>query len=408
MPLQLQTKNLDLTTASDLSLYLHIPFCGTRCTYCAFNTYTNMESLIPVYVDALCHELRLIGQRTEQSLHTIYFGGGTPSMLTVDQVKTILATCRTAFTVKAYAEVTIEANPHSIIDGYFEQLNDAGVNRLSIGMQSAHTGELRMFARQHNAEDVAATVQQARQAGFDNISLDLIFGLPQQTLDMWRDSVETALALQPEHLSMYALILEPETAMTKQVVTGVLPTPDDDLAADMYELADALVTKAGLQQYEISNWAKAGTECIHNLQYWRNLPYLGVGAGAHGYAAGLRYEIVKPIPKYLELATAQHDSMPFPLTATVERTESINQHSRAGAMADHMMTGLRLLQEGVSVSGFANRFGDSIYDVYGTEIECLIGYGLIKVDDINGERTLKLTPQARLISNRVFVEFMQG
>lgn len=381
------------------ALYLHIPFCGTRCTYCAFNTYTNMESLLPAYVDALCHELSWLGRERSLPVHTLYFGGGTPGLLAPDQVERILGECRRSFDVAPGCEITLESNPGSIDGTYLDHLRATGVNRLSLGMQSAHVQELRLFARQHDTDAVAQAVEQARQAGFDNVSLDLIYGVPNQTLEMWRESVAVALSLRPDHLSMYALGLEAGTAMTRWVEAGTLPAPDDDLAADMYDLADQMAQDAGLQQYEISNWAKPGYACQHNLQYWRNAPYLGVGAGAHGYAAGLRYEVVRPIQRYIELAAGQESPLPFPMTPTVEHSEPIDHD---GSMAEHMMTGLRLVEEGISVDGFRQRFGADLNNVYGDEIDWLLRYDLLRQD---GD-TLRLAPRARLLSNQVFLKFM--
>jgi oxygen-independent coproporphyrinogen-3 oxidase len=385
-------------TTQPISLYLHIPFCGTRCTYCAFNTYTTFDALIPNYVEAMCNELRLLGRVTPDPLHTIYFGGGTPSLLTPAQVRQIIDTIRRSFSVQADAEITLEVNPGSIDAAYFVALRETGVNRLSIGMQSAHDSELRLFQRDHGVDAVPITVERARAAGFDSLSLDLIYGVPNQTLAMWETSVKAALAIKPDHLSMYSLQLEDGTPLTKQVQRGLLVKPDDDLAADMYELADNLVTTAGLSQYEISNWARLGHECRHNLQYWRNLPYLGVGAGAHGYAAGLRYEVVRPIPKYLELAAQSDPALPYPLTSTVERSEPIDA---SASIAEHMMTGLRLVREGIDLADFEQRFGVSLMHMYGDVIERFIGYGLLRLDDT----ALHLTPAARLVSNQIFLEF---
>jgi oxygen-independent coproporphyrinogen-3 oxidase len=384
---------------SNLSLYLHIPFCGTRCTYCAFNTYTNVEALIPTYVQAMRSELGWLGRGTTQPLHTLYFGGGTPSLLSTAQISSILETCKQAFTLAPDAEITLEANPGTVDYSYLQQLRRTGVNRLSLGMQSAHTQELRLFARQHTVDAVAKAMHDARCAGFENISLDLIYGVPNQTLQMWRESVETALLLRPDHLSMYALGLETGTSMAKWVERGWLPTPDDDLAADMYELADTLACSAGLQQYEISNWARPGLACRHNLQYWRNEPYLGVGAGAHGYAAGIRYEVVKPIQRYIDLAMQQMGSLPFPMTPTIERHESIDM---LGQMAEHMMTGLRLIGEGVNVSDFRERFGRPLEQVYGEALDKLVTYDLLCRE---GD-AIRMTPRARLLSNQVFLQFM--
>ncbi len=382
-----------------LSLYLHVPFCKTRCTYCAFNTYTNAEAYLPVYVAALCNELRWLGHVTQQPIHTIFFGGGTPSLLSPSQIADILQTCRAAFQISPEAEITLEVNPFSASEAYFEQVRAAGVNRLSIGMQSVHRSELRLMARNHDVDAVPRTVRAARAAGFENINLDLIFGLPYQTLAMWLESLQAALALQPQHLSLYALELESGTAMTRDVERGRLPLPDDELAAEMYEAADELLTQHGLLQYEISNWARPGWECRHNLQYWRNLPYLGVGAGAHGYADSIRYAVVRPIPRYIALASAQDAPLPFPFTASVEWHECIDAQT---AMLEHLFTGLRLVRQGVRDSEFRARFGIALSEVFGEPLAKLRAQGLLQHE---GD-TWRLSRSARLISNRVFAALL--
>jgi oxygen-independent coproporphyrinogen-3 oxidase len=382
-----------------LSLYLHIPFCKTRCTYCAFNTYTNAEAYLPAYVAALRDELRRLGDVTRQPIHTIFFGGGTPSLLSPSQIANILQTCRAAFQILPEVEITLEVNPFSVRDAYFERVRAAGVNRLSIGMQSVHHSELRLMARDHDAEAVPRTVRAARAAGFQNINLDLIFALPYQTLAMWLESLQAALALQPQHLSLYALELESGTAMTRDVERGRLPLPDEELAAEMYEAADELLAQHGLLQYEISNWARPGWECRHNLQYWHNLPYLGVGAGAHGYADGVRYAIVRPIPRYIARASAQDAPLPFPFTASVEWHERIDAQT---AMLEHLFTGLRLVRHGVRDSEFKARFGVALLDVFGAPFAKLRAQGLLECD---GE-TWRLSRSARLISNRVFAALL--
>ena len=382
-----------------LSLYLHIPFCKTRCTYCAFNTYTNAEAYLPAYVAALCNELRWLGHVTQQPVHTIFFGGGTPSLLSPSQIANILQTCRAAFQISPEAEITLEVNPLSASDAYFAQVRAAGVNRLSIGMQSVHRSELRLMARDHDVDAVPRTVRAARAAGFENINLDLIFALPYQTLGMWLESLQAALALQPQHLSLYALELESGTAMTRDVERGRLPLPDDELAAEMYEAADELLAQHGLLQYEISNWARPGWECRHNLQYWHNLPYLGVGAGAHGYADGVRYAIVRPIPRYIALASAQDAPLPFPFTASVEWHERIDAQT---AMLEHLFTGLRLVRQGVRDSEFKARFGVALSEVFGEPFAKLRAQGLLQHE---GD-AWRLSRSARLISNRVFAALL--
>jgi oxygen-independent coproporphyrinogen-3 oxidase len=390
---------LDDSHTQALSLYLHIPFCKARCSYCAFNTYTNAEAHLPAYVAALGNELRWLGAATAQPIHTIFFGGGTPSLLSPAQIAYILATCRAAFHILPEPEITLEANPFHVTDGYFEQVRATGVNRLSLGMQSAHESELRLMGRDHDVEALPRTVRAARAAGFENINLDLIFALPYQTLAMWRESLQAALALQPQHLALYALELESGTSLTRLIERGRLPLPNEDLAAEMYELADALLAEHGFVQYEISNWARPGWECRHNLQYWRNLPYLGVGAGAHGYANSIRYAIVRPIPQYIALASGQEQPLPFPFTAAVEWHETIDAPT---AMLEHLFTGLRLVQHGVRDSEFRARFGVSLLDVFGEPFARLRAQGLLCHE---GE-AWRLTRSARLISNRVFAALL--
>jgi oxygen-independent coproporphyrinogen-3 oxidase len=382
---------------NSLSLYLHIPFCAVKCSYCAFNVYANAERLIPAYLDALCHEIEGVGQGAVKPLHTVYFGGGTPSLLTVAQVGRLMQAIRNAFTVSEPLEISFEVNPEVPGIDYFGGLQALGINRLSIGMQSAHASELKLFARQHTQAMTAQTVAQARAAAFENISLDLIYGVPNQTLPMWRESLQAALELQPEHLSLYSLQVEPETPFAKWVTKGKLPAPDDDLAADMYEAADELLGSAGMVQYEISTWSKPGYECRHNLQYWTHGDYLGIGAGAHGFADGVRYSVVRPLKTYLELASG---TINYPLTSSAAESERI---SPAQAMDEVLITGLRLLQTGVSRSAFEARFGQTIEAVYGAEVlENLEKQGLIRIEP----DAIKLTSRARLIANRVLVNFM--
>ena len=274
------------------SLYLHIPFCVHRCAYCDFNTYAGLEALIPEYVNALQREIgwsaHLAGEPGSGAgrlpVHTLFFGGGTPSLLPLDRLELILSSVYSAFDVMADAELTLEANPGTLTPAYLNGLRRLGVNRLSLGVQSANPFELRMLERQHDYSDVIQSVAWARQAGFDNLSLDLIFGLPGQTMAVWQNTLALVGALQPEHLSLYALTLEHGTPMQHWVDRGLMLEPDGDAAADMYEWAGDYLDRQGFGQYEISNWARrmpgGGLRaCRHNLQYWRGLPYLGFGAG---------------------------------------------------------------------------------------------------------------------------------
>ncbi|MHB8625550.1 MAG: radical SAM family heme chaperone HemW [Aggregatilineales bacterium] len=388
------------------SLYVHIPFCRVRCTYCAFNIYTRRESTIPAYLTALGTELYWLSQsahvaKTQTPLHTIYVGGGTPSLLDAVQIDALLQTCHTVFPVGAEAEITLEVNPDDNRDvTYFERIRASGVNRLSVGMQSVHADELRRFARRHDFAAVAQTIGAARQAGFTNISLDLIYGAPGQTLGSWRASLDAALSLEPDHLSLYALQVEPGTALARQIERGAWLAPDDDLAADMYDAAGERLPAAGLMHYEISTWARPGHECRHNLQYWHNEPYLGVGAGAHGYAAGVRYRVVNSLAAYITRATAQTAPASFPLTATTDECTPI---SRDQEMDETVMTGLRLTREGLNRAAFAARFGVSVEVVYAEAFARLAAFDML---DITPDR-IRLRSGARLISNQILLHFMR-
>ena len=383
------------------SLYIHIPFCRHRCAYCDFNTYAGQEESLPAYVDALCREIEFVGNHAPAKLplHTIFFGGGTPSLLTPNQFEAILKSISDHFNL-LNPETTIEANPGTVLLADLRDLRSLGINRISFGVQSANPFELRMLERAHNYFDVIHAVTWARQAGFDNLNLDLIFGLPLQTLDDWSITVNLILGLAPEHLSLYALTMEHGTPFGRWSARGLIPTPDPDLAADMYEWAGESLESAGYQQYEISNWSKPGLECRHNLQYWRGLPYLAVGAGAHGYVNGYRYSNALRIKTYIERLNKQpSEDLPFPLTpATVNHHCQTTQDDKG----EFMMTGLRLTREGVSAETFRERFAQEMDTLFGVEIEDLIRLGLLEWQ----AQSLRLTRRGRLLGNQVFMRFV--
>ncbi len=304
------------------SLYFHIPFCIQRCAYCDFNTYAGQETNIPAYLQALCREVELVGKsyisgndgKGKVTAHTVFFGGGTPSLLTPAQFEQILQVVHDSFEVLPEAEISLEANPGTLSLDSLRGLRALGFNRLSLGVQSAHADELRLLGRIHDYGEVLDAVKWSRQAGFANLNLDLIFGLPEQTLERWSETLSKAVALEPEHLSLYALTIEHGTPFGRWAASGRLPIPDPDLAAEMYEWAGEFLEGHGFLQYEISNWGRTKSSgrkmeagevnpfyaCRHNLQYWRGDPYLGFGAGAHGYAAGVRYSNVLRIKTYVQ------------------------------------------------------------------------------------------------------------
>lgn len=395
----------------DLSLYLHIPFCIHRCAYCDFNTYAGQESLIPAYVDALCREVEFVGQSmpaedlsSASKIHTIFFGGGTPSLLSVEQFASILKSIRYNFDLVAQPEITIEANPGTVSLAQLEKLRSLGINRLSFGVQSANAEELHLLERAHDFFDVIEAVSWARRAGFESINLDLIYGLPEQALSTWQTSIQRALDLSPEHISAYALTLEHGTPFGRWSARGLLPAPDPDLAAEMYEWASLTFEEAGYRQYEISNWSMPGFECNHNLQYWRSLPYLGVGAGAHGYAGGYRYSNVLRIKTYIErLNGPRVADLPFPMTSA-----TVNHHRQnpQDDISEYMITNLRLTRIGIRAFDFLQRFGRELKDIYPREISELTRQGLLEWAEENFA-CLRLTPRGRLLGNQVFLRFVK-
>ncbi|MEP7291035.1 MAG: radical SAM family heme chaperone HemW, partial [Chloroflexota bacterium] len=322
-----------------------MPFCSTKCTYCAFNTYTHLESLIEPFVAALIREIELVGQsKPDQHAHTIFFGGGTPSLLTPQQFALILAALRDNFRVAPDAEITLEANPNDLNREYLTALRRIGLNRISIGMQSANENELKLFQRRHDNDGVVRAVSAARAGGFDNLNLDLIYGFPHQTLASWETSLRQMLTLQPEHISLYALGLEDGTPLKAWVERGRLPAPDDDLAADMYELASDLLRAHGYEQYEISNWSRPGYPCRHNLQYWHNDDYIGLGPGAHGYADEVRYSVLLSPQRYIRALNEASEGCEYPRSPALAEAVQVD---RAGQIAETLIMGMRLTQEGI-------------------------------------------------------------
>jgi putative oxygen-independent coproporphyrinogen III oxidase len=411
------------------SLYFHIPFCTHRCAYCDFNTYAGQEEIIPAYVEALCQEIEFVGNRVRGDaieaplrVHTIFFGGGTPSLLSPTQFQSIFKSIRGNFASTDDAEITMEANPGTVSYENLLELRRLGINRISYGVQSANTEELRMLERAHNFFDVIEAVTSARKAGYDNLNLDLIYGLPEQTFSTWQSTVKRILDLHPEHISAYALTLEHGTPFGRWSSRGLLPLPDPDLAADMYEWAGETLEANGYIQYEISNWAldsrrsrvKDQNEtfdvqplmpsfaCRHNLQYWRSLPYLAFGAGAHGYAHGYRYSNVLRIKTYVDrLANLdpQISNIEFPLSPA-----TVNHHKQTPTddMSEYMLNNLRLVRAGASDADFKSRFGVGLRDIYGIELEELIRLGLLEE---NGD-AIRLTSHGRLLGNQVFLRFV--
>lgn len=384
-----------------LSIYLHIPFCQYRCSYCDFNTYTSLSDLKEEYAAALCREIEQVGQEHLHYSSTVFFGGGTPSLMPAKSIGDILAAVQRTFPIEQNAEVTMECNPETVDHDYLTAVRQAGVNRLSFGAQSAVSTELNILGREHDFTAVRTAVSTAKEVGFTDYSIDLIYGVPGQTIESWRVSVEEAIALKTPHLSLYCLTIEPGTPMHRWLQSGQIQPPDGDLAADQYELACELLASAGFIQYEISNWCQPGHESKHNLAYWRNHNYLGLGAGAHGHVDGQRYHVVKQPRVYIKRMSGDENNPQFPLSSALADHESATTEEQMG---ETMMMGLRLLQEGVPSEKFHQTFGQSLEEVYGETIDQLISWGLLAWHD--NKASLRLTANGRFVSNQVFHRFL--
>lgn len=392
----------------NLALYLHIPFCDTKCSYCDFNSYAGMESLIPPYTTALCCELRLWSPLfAGDSVRTVFFGGGTPSLLPVAEMERTVDTIQQSFRLARPLEMSLEANPGTVDLAYLRALRTLGFNRLSLGVQSFDDGELKALDRIHTSEEAITAFKSARAAGFEDVNLDLIFGLANQTLDGWRRNVEHALSLRPEHLSLYALTVEEGTALAASVARGRAPEPDADLQAAMYELSQERLAGAGYRQYEISNWALPGHACRHNVTYWQNGRWLGAGAGAHSSFERCRFANARAPRGYIE-----HVSRAVGIDATLQRDlpaalagfpQVVWQEPIDAAMAisDTAILGLRLL-DGISLTAFQRRHGLSLLDAFGEAIgECVdLGLLLLEAD------TLRLSQRGLLLANEVFARLL--
>lgn len=388
-------------------IYLHIPFCRSRCSYCDFATdvYRSSDS-VERYVDAICREIAQGGnpsgiegaqEKPSGASHTlaagrvsassIYFGGGTPSLLSAKQAERIIGSVRNVFNVLPVAEVTMEMNPATVTAETLRDLRGLGINRASFGVQTFDDRALRLLARGHDANDARQTFAMLRGAGFDNISFDLIAGLPNQTLDDWEKNLDEAIGLAPEHLSLYLLEIHEGTALAEQVRSGRQPLPDEALAAEMYEMMTGKIADAGYAQYEISNFARPGYESRHNSKYWRLEPIYGFGVSAHSFDGVERYANERDTAKYVSLIEGGG-------SAEVTR-------EKIDAASEFAFLGLRL-EEGIDLSDYRRRFAIDIAEKYRSDLDRLRDAGLI---GINADR-VRLTEKGKLFSNEVFAVFV--
>ncbi|UIN48976.1 MULTISPECIES: radical SAM family heme chaperone HemW [Bacillus] len=372
--------------------YIHIPFCEHICHYCDFNKFFIKTQPVDEYLAALEKEMQhTIEQKGEQELKTIFIGGGTPTSLTVSQLDKLMNSIHSVLKpTKNLIEFAVEANPDELSLEKLHVLKAAGVNRLSFGVQTFEDDLLKKIGRVHQKKDVLTSFERARAVGFDNISLDLMFGLPHQEKHHVMNSLETAFSLGAEHYSVYSLIVEPKTVFYNLMQKGKLHLPPQEREAEMYELVMDEMERHGLKQYEISNYAKPGFESQHNLTYWSNEDYFGFGAGAHGYVDGIRNVNAGPVKHYLELI----DQTGFPYKET-------HQVTKAEQIEEEMFLGLRKI-EGVKSADFQAKYGAAPEALFSTVLEDLEEKGLIVKDD----KGISLTRKGKLLGNEVFQAFL--
>ncbi|WP_455662584.1 radical SAM family heme chaperone HemW [Pradoshia sp.] len=371
------------------SIYVHIPFCTQICHYCDFNKFFIQNQPVDEYLQALGKEMSLYNLNKKE-MKTVFIGGGTPTALDAAQMERLLASIRENISLANDYEFTIEANPGDLTKEKLAVMKEAGVNRLSLGVQTFNEELLKKIGRAHTAEGVYRNVELAREAGFENISIDLIYSLPGQTIEDLKDTINRALELELPHFSAYSLIIEPKTVFYIMLNKGKLSLPSEDTEAYMYEYVMERMEKAGYHQYEISNFGKKGYESKHNLVYWNNEEYYGFGAGAHGYVDGVRYHNHGPLKKYMNAIGA--GEKPIIDQSAVTTKEK---------MEEEMFLGLRKT-DGVSLREFKRRFGVEMDEVFGKVISNLIAKKLL----VNDDGKIKLTHQGKLIGNEVFQDFL--
>ena len=374
--------------AGNVGIYVQVPFCQTKCTYCNFHTGVFSHDLYSPYVGAVCGEIRSAPRGL--TAETVYFGGGTPSLLNSADIARILAVLRDVFGGK-WNEVTLEADPETITPEKAREWRNAGVNRISMGVQSFNDEELRAAGRMHRREDVYRATEILRAAGFDNISMDLIAGLARQTRQSWKASLDELLAIAPEHVSVYLLEVDEGSRLGREILRGgakygAAEVPSDDEMAEFYELACDALARAGYEHYEISNWARRGRASQHNLKYWRREPYLGFGAGAHSFDGAKRWANRHDPAEYVRAIQEGH--------SVVESEESV---TAAQALDEEFFLGLRELA-GIDLAAIESRYRVDV----SSRIAKLLDEGLVERD---GAR-IRLNPAKLTISNEAFVELL--
>ena len=386
----------------NMGLYIHIPFCKSKCKYCDFISFANKEDILDEYIKWLKYELIQVGDGNKSdyaggldkliNLKTIYIGGGTPSFINSRYIKEILDEVNKHFNVDDNAEITLEMNPGTVNEKKIVEYKEAGINRLSIGLQSTHNKILKQIGRIHTYEDFLEAYNLARKIGFKNINVDLMLGLPEQSLEELVSSVEAIIKLNPEHISIYSLILEENTALYDEVNSGKICLPDDELERKMYWKTKKMLENAGYIHYEISNFAKKGYESRHNISCWNGEEYIGIGAAAHSYTNNIRYSNIDKIEEYINN---------FKIGEELDNLIFHEKQDMESKMKEYMILGLRKL-DGISIKEFKSNFTENPIFKFKNELKKLVEEGLLVID---GDK-IKLTDKGLDFANLVWEEFV--
>ena len=375
---------------SALGIYVHIPFCRAKCSYCAFVSQVCDPSVQHSYVAALCREITAAGGDFSVLADTVFFGGGTPTLLPATDLARILQVIRKTFSLTDNAEISLEANPGTVDAASLNALRQAGFNRLSLGVQSFDDEVLRAIGRIHRAEEAVQAVGMARSAGFENVSMDLMFGLPRQSVDSWRETLARAVSLEPDHISAYGLKLEEETPLAALVAAGQVALPAEREEESMYDWLNEFLPQQGFSRYEISNYARPGRECRHNLKYWRTLPYRGFGVAAHSFDGMARFANTEDLSRYIARMAAGESAEEF--------RETLADPDR---MAEYVFLALRTTA-GLSAMDFEVQFRRSFTDYFAVAIAELKKSGMLT----NEKEQWRLTEKGLKLSNQAFVKFL--
>ncbi|MGN0396337.1 MAG: radical SAM family heme chaperone HemW [Coprococcus sp.] len=387
----------------ELSIYIHIPFCIKKCNYCDFLSFEAGESFLcgmgihrKAYIDVLCAEIKSYSPAAkEYIISTVFIGGGTPSILMPGDITRIMVTLRNTFDFVENPEISIEVNPGTLTPAKAKEYIECGINRMSIGLQSANDDELAMLGRIHNYDQFLAAFNAAREAGFRNINVDVMAALPCQTVHSYLDTLEKVLKCCPEHISSYSLIVEENTPISQNAELLAL-LPDEELERQMYEATERVLSLVGYERYEISNYAKSGFECRHNIVYWTLGEYIGIGIGASSFWKNRRFSNTQNMEKYIEAFSNYTASSDIMKVRTIDETLNVDR-----LMEEYMFLGLRMMK-GISVAEFNDYFGHSVYNIYGTVIDKYIKSGHL----INDGGIIKLTKKGIDVSNVILADFL--